>query len=248
MDPAIEKPRRLQPGRIRIVGEDHAATAHGVDDLPRDRLADRRASPAAAKPSVRFRHAGIDVRRAVHHDGALAGVGVEARFQAVEAERVAVMADVGVGRAEQADARFAAFRHIRKARGHVVAAVAAMRHELVEEHLPRVQVEYPEARGRGRQRVIDQGEGRRRLEVTGCDAAGHRAQREVERVGADACLQRHRAIEPEAGRADGRAGGHGRLRGRRASRGRGLGAERHTGGTDEHRERSRNETLVHQLF
>ena len=123
-----------------------------------------------------------------------------------------------------------------------------MRHELVEEHLPRVEVEDPETRGRRRQRVVDQGEGRRRLEVTGYDAAGHRAQREVEHVSVDARPQRHRAIEADAGRADGRSGGHGRVRGCRARRGRGLCAERHTGGTDEHRERSRDETFVHQLF
>src|SRR6185503_12744126 len=130
LDAAIQELRRLQPGLIRIVGEDHAAAAHGVDDLLRNRLANRGASPAAAKPPVRPGDAGIDVGRAVHHDGALAGVGVEAGLQSIEPQRVAVVADVGVGGAEQADARLEAFRLVRETGRHVVAAVAAVRHEL----------------------------------------------------------------------------------------------------------------------
>src|SRR5712691_1183071 len=110
--PAMEELRPFQPRGVWIVGEDHAAAAHGVDHLPRHRLAQRRASPASAEPPIRFRDTGIDVCRAVYHDRAIARVGVEARLEPVEPQRVAVVSEVGVRRAEQAEARRLAVHRI----------------------------------------------------------------------------------------------------------------------------------------
>src|SRR2546426_543247 len=110
--PAIEELRRFQPRGVGVVREDHAAAPHGVDPLPRPRLAQRRAAKAPAEPSIRLRDAGLDVRRAVHHDRAIARVAVEAGLEPVEPQRVAVVPDVGVRRAEQAEARLAALHRI----------------------------------------------------------------------------------------------------------------------------------------
>src|SRR5256885_14948605 len=66
---------------------------------------------------------------------------VDARLQPVEAERVAIVTEVGISSPEQPDAGLAALRRIRKVCRHVVAAVAAVRDELVEEHLPGAQID-----------------------------------------------------------------------------------------------------------
>ena len=71
-------------------------------------------------------------------------------LEAVEAERVAVAADVGVGRAEETEARLVAAFRVREPRREVVAAAATVRDELLEEHLLALEVEHPEAGfGRG---------------------------------------------------------------------------------------------------
>jgi hypothetical protein len=64
-----------------------------------------------------------------------------------------------------------AVHRIRKARGHVLAGVAAVRDELLEEEPAGPQVEHPEARLDRRPRVVDHRQRRRRRKVAGRDTA-----------------------------------------------------------------------------
>ena len=71
----------------------------------------------------------------MHDDGALARAVVDARFEAVEAQRVAVGADVGIGGPEESEARLVAAVGVREPRREVLSAPAAVCDELLEEYL-----------------------------------------------------------------------------------------------------------------
>src|SRR5215510_13082913 len=109
---AIQELRSLEPRRIRIIRENHAAPANGVDDLFRDGCTQRGASPAPTKPSVCFRHTCINVRCAVDDDGAIASMTVEPRFEPLEPKRVSVVPDIGISGAKETETRFTALHGI----------------------------------------------------------------------------------------------------------------------------------------
>src|SRR6478609_5932616 len=103
--------RRLEPG-VRVIREDQPAALDAIDQLLRYRGADRRTSPAPAETARGLHECLAHVRRAVHNDGAIAGLIVEALVQTVEAQRVAVLADVGGVGLEQPEAGAMRFRLI----------------------------------------------------------------------------------------------------------------------------------------
>src|SRR3990167_2646097 len=108
--------RRRQPVLIGIISEHEPSALHAVNHVTRHARTERRASPTAAETALDLRELGADVRRAVHDDGAIAGAIVEAAIEAVKAERVAVLAHVGVGSDEQPQARAMRLRLVREAR------------------------------------------------------------------------------------------------------------------------------------
>ena len=83
---------------------------------------------------------------------------VEAFLEAFQAERVAVVAVVGVGGDEEAEARFETAGAVGKSGGDVVAAVLAVRDELTEEDPLCGEVEYEQPRLRRGDRVVDHGQ------------------------------------------------------------------------------------------
>jgi hypothetical protein len=81
------------------------------------------------------------IRGTVHDDGAVPGAIVHAGLETVEAQRVAVAADVGISRAKEPEARLVAPLRVREPRREIVAAAAPVRDELFEENLLALEIE-----------------------------------------------------------------------------------------------------------
>ena len=76
------------------VGVDDRAALDGVDQLPRDAHAHRRAAEAPAEPAQSIGDGLTHVRRAMHDDRAGVGVVVDAGLEPAQAQRIPVLADV----------------------------------------------------------------------------------------------------------------------------------------------------------
>src|SRR6202035_5147960 len=132
-----------------------AATPEGVDGRRVVFQGERRAAPAAAEHAELARVLGAGVPGAVHDDGAALGTVVDALVETLQAQRVAVLALVGAGGEEEAEAGLPAAVDVREAGGIPVAAAGSMRHQLMEEHPAAGEVEHPEARGGRGEGIID---------------------------------------------------------------------------------------------
>src|SRR5262245_33564933 len=99
-----EVSRRPEPILIRVVSEEQPVAPHTVDHLARHTFTKGRTPPAATETAVCLDEVVADVRRAVHHDRALASAVIEAFVESLEPKGVAVLADVCVFGREQAEA------------------------------------------------------------------------------------------------------------------------------------------------
>jgi hypothetical protein len=106
-----------------------------IDHVPRDGRADRRAAPASAETPVRPDECLADIRRAVHHDGAVARAIVDAAIEPIEPQRVAIPSDVGISRDEEPKAGLVRLVIIRKLRRHIAAAALPVRDKLFIDQL-----------------------------------------------------------------------------------------------------------------
>src|SRR5678815_3377901 len=89
----LQKLRRPEPVLIRIVGEQQSTALDAIDQRPGDGRVEGWATPAPPQSAQGLSRGGADVRRAVHHDRAVTRAVVHAGFEAVEPQRVAVLAD-----------------------------------------------------------------------------------------------------------------------------------------------------------
>ncbi len=116
---------------------------------------------------------------------ALARAIVHPRFETVEAERVSVAADVGVSGAKEAEAGLVTAVGVREPGRVVVAAAAAVRDELFEEHLLVHEIEHPQARISGCPRVIDHRQEPIVPDFTAAPGAGGGVERQLENTVAE---------------------------------------------------------------
>jgi hypothetical protein len=101
---------------------------------------------------------GADVGRTVHHDASLAGAIVDPALEAVESQRIAVLAHVGIAGHEESQARSVRIRVVREVNGHVLAGARTVRDELLIEQPTRPEIEDPQPLFRGRSGVVDDGQ------------------------------------------------------------------------------------------
>jgi hypothetical protein len=104
-----------------VISEEQRPAFPGVDD--RARLAQRRATPAAAETAEMLGNRLAHIRRAVHDDGTRQRVVVEASVEAAQAQRVTVAAIVGLGCLEEPQARHLAAFDVREAFGDRLAVL-----------------------------------------------------------------------------------------------------------------------------
>jgi hypothetical protein len=128
----------------------------------------------------------------VDDDAALVREVIHAALEPEQAQRVAVQPEVRLARAEQTEARLLRPRPVGEGRRAAETARAPVRDELAEAHGPAREVEHPEPRLGGGQRIVHHGEQRLR-ELAARVAACERAEREVERLGTDS--RRREALE-----------------------------------------------------
>lgn len=137
-----------------------------------------------------------EVRRhvlgSVHDDAPLVREVIDAALEPKEAQRVAVQPQVGLARAEEAQARLLRSRAVGEGRRAAQTARAPVRHELAEAHGSAREVEHPEPGLGGGPRVVDYGEEGLR-ELAARVATGERADRELEGLGTDP--RRREALE-----------------------------------------------------
>src|SRR5690606_5377145 len=97
-----------QPVVIRIPGKHELAALQAIDHHARHFRAYRGAAMAATDTAVAFDPARINIVGRVNDDGALPGQVVDARLQAIHAQRITMRAEVAFLSAEQADTRLVA--------------------------------------------------------------------------------------------------------------------------------------------
>ena len=134
---AVEQRGRVEPVLLRVVAEHQAAAGDGLDHVAGDVLGQGRAAPAPSQSADPADEVLADVGGAVDDDRALPGEVVEAGLDAIEAERQTVLAVVGLGGDQGADARLVAVRGVREQPGEVPAGALAVGDQLVEEDPPR---------------------------------------------------------------------------------------------------------------
>lgn len=161
-DRVLVGPRGLVPGQERRVlhaqigvGEEEGPALDRVDHVLGDPLIESRAAPAPAEtpeaPDVLLGN----VPGSVHHDEPFEGEVVEPRLEAVEAQGVAVAAEVGVPGQEQAQARLLAALDVGEPGRVLSSGVFAVSHELPTQEPPSLQVEEPEPPLGGREGEVD---------------------------------------------------------------------------------------------
>src|SRR6202000_3295654 len=105
---AFQSPRPAEPLVIGVVGEYVLPILERVDQPMRYGGAHGGATPTATNATLLVGRFGVDIGRAMNHQGRVGGAIVDARLQAVHAQRVAVVPVIGVERTEQTLARFEA--------------------------------------------------------------------------------------------------------------------------------------------
>src|SRR5438477_8302004 len=120
-----------------------------------DRFTNSGAAPAAAQATLRACERLADIRSAVHDDGSLERMIVEAGVEADQSQRVAILANVRILRLEQSNARTMRFRIVGETSRDVVAAALPVRNELLEEERMRFEIEHPQSPFSRRLRIID---------------------------------------------------------------------------------------------
>ena len=129
-----------------------------VDDGPGLLLGQCGTAPAAAQFVIFAQMARAGIVGAVHHDGPLAGIAVLAWAQAVEAQRIAVLALIGLGGAIDPERALHGIELVGKLVGSQLARVATMADPGVVEQLVALHVDDEQpAHGRGFA-VVDNGE------------------------------------------------------------------------------------------
>ena len=192
---AGEAAAALQPGGIVGIGEKQLLLLHRVDHDASDALAQRGATLAAAKPALGADQVGVRVPRAVHDDGALAGIVVEAGIQPVHPHRIAIAADIGFGGAVQAQAGGVAAFDIGKTGGDIVATALAVADVFAEQQLVACHIEHPQPLLRRRLRIIDDRQPRIGSGIAMAQRARTRLHRQREHAGIGIRRELHQLLQ-----------------------------------------------------
>lgn len=132
-------------GRGSAPDKEAASARNGVDDVVGKSWGQCGASLAPAQAAAAADVGGVGVVGGVDHDGAVAGLVVEALFQSVESQAVAVFALVGFGGAEGSQAAHQRAWAVAEAVGANGSRVAAVGNVALVQQDPACQVDHKQA-------------------------------------------------------------------------------------------------------